>query len=290
VQTLLTPLCGTRIHIEQHNDSGLTGWLVNVQADYASVLTADGRIVHYPLAHIKSVTKNITELPQQQMDIPEIAFPESFRGILTALWMQPVRIEIGEGSRQGVLVQITEETICLVLSSKEMIYYPICQIVNLSPVFQLKRAADDAPEPTGGGRGGGTGETEHAGETTISSNTEGAAENRDVTKSEAPSQSEAPSRSEASSHSEAPSQRDTAQLTLFRGDSSRSRRRRLTTRTGNARRTTGATSGTRAAFDWRVQTSTQGASANRTRPSWIHPRFRISPGSGSAGTAARVGG
>ncbi|WP_157067020.1 hypothetical protein [Alicyclobacillus shizuokensis] len=240
MQSLLTPLLGTRIHIEQHNDTGLTGWLVNIQPDYASVFTDDGRIVHYPFGHIKSVTTNITELPQQ-VNVPQIAFPESFRDVLAALWMQLVRVELGEGARQGVLVQIEDDAICLVLSSKELIYYPVFQIVNLSPVFQLKGIAD-APEPSAGAREG--------------SSTQSTVATGDVARAEASAASES------------------NQLKLFRRDSQRSRRRRLAAAAGNdegiARRTstTGGVSNRRAP---RMHST----SPNRSRPSWVHPSLRV---------------
>ncbi|WP_029420856.1 hypothetical protein [Alicyclobacillus macrosporangiidus] len=148
MQHLLEPLLGKRIRVEQHNDVGLTGWLVNVQSDYASLLTADGRIVHYPFTHIKSVTTDITELPKP-MDLPGITFAASFADVLAALWMQPLRIELGEGAHQGVLAQVNKDTICLVLSSTELIYYPIAQIVNVSPVYELKAAKGGQGSPGG---------------------------------------------------------------------------------------------------------------------------------------------
>ncbi|MCL6548514.1 MAG: hypothetical protein K6T30_06360 [Alicyclobacillus sp.] len=158
MQQLFTPLLGTRIRIEQHNDVGLTGWLVNVQSDYVSVYTEDRRIVHYPLVHIKSVTTNIAELPQP-VDVPDVAFPASFRDLLTESWLQPVRIELGEGSRQGVLVQITDETICLVVNSKELVYYPITQIVNLSPIYDLHLARSEPADPDGRGHSSKSGDS-----------------------------------------------------------------------------------------------------------------------------------
>ncbi|MCL6594407.1 MAG: hypothetical protein K6T31_10555, partial [Alicyclobacillus sp.] len=63
------------------------------------------------------------------------------------LWLQPVRIELGAGKRQGVLVHVSDATVSLVLSARELIHYAVDQIVNLSPVVDwMEPSADGAGE------------------------------------------------------------------------------------------------------------------------------------------------
>ncbi|MCL6637676.1 MAG: hypothetical protein K6T26_06990 [Alicyclobacillus sp.] len=153
MQELLAPLLGMQVHIEQHNDIGQNGRLVNLQTDYLSLYTTDRRLIHYPLRHIKSVTTNITELPVHEA-VPDLVYPATFAELLAHLWLQPVRIELGAGQRQGVLVHVSNTTVSLVLSARELIHYAVDQIVNLSPVVDwvIPAVEADGGEPNGGTR------------------------------------------------------------------------------------------------------------------------------------------
>jgi hypothetical protein len=137
VKTLLESLADTSIRIEQYGDIGVTGRLVNVQTDYASLYTAQQQVVHYPYAHIKSVRINVNELPKA-VPIPAMAYPSTFFELLNTLVKRLVKIELGEGAQQGVLASVTEENICLILSHRHMMYYPLHQIKNISPIYKIK--------------------------------------------------------------------------------------------------------------------------------------------------------
>ncbi|MCL6593270.1 MAG: hypothetical protein K6T31_04790, partial [Alicyclobacillus sp.] len=85
MKELLAPLLGMQVHIEQHNDVGQSGRLVNLQTDYLSLYTADRQLIHYPLRHIKSVTTDITEWPHNAA-VPDLVYPASFTALLAHLW------------------------------------------------------------------------------------------------------------------------------------------------------------------------------------------------------------
>ncbi|MBX5437346.1 MAG: hypothetical protein IRZ33_09020 [Alicyclobacillaceae bacterium] len=278
MQQLFAPLLGTRVRIEQHNDVGLTGQLVNVQSDYVSVYTEDARIVHYPVSHIKSVTTNIVELPQP-VSVPDLAFPASFADLLSALWMQPIRIELGEGSRQGVLVQITDETICLVVSSKELVYYPVHQIVNLSPIYELTEVRGESAGPDGDGTEGakqsGSGETRGDGSgENATSNITAAEDSAQSLHDRGGMQAE---RAEARAGRTAPVDSQAARLTLFSGESKRQTGHRPAHSGSKTLRTTAR--GTPNGSQRHTPRVIMVRQPNTARPSWVHPQLRVSPAS-----------
>lgn len=133
---LLDSLSDTIIRFEQYGDEGVTGRLVNVQTDYASLFNDDQRIVHYPYDHIKSIRTNVTNTPRV-VPIPKIELPGTFFELLESLILQPVTIEHGQESQTGVLSFVTDDNVCVVINTQEMMYYPLNQLKNITPVYKV---------------------------------------------------------------------------------------------------------------------------------------------------------
>jgi hypothetical protein len=148
VQALLESLTGTLIKFEQTGDVGVTGRLVNVQQDYASVLTGNHQIIHYPFSQLKSIGTNITEM-SYVVPVPDVEFPPTFHELLQSLLFQLVQIEVGEGSRQGVLSSFQDDQICVVVKTQELVFYPVNQIRNIAPIYYIRTedtAADSSSD------------------------------------------------------------------------------------------------------------------------------------------------
>ncbi|GIM45200.1 hypothetical protein DNHGIG_07490 [Collibacillus ludicampi] len=139
MQTLLESLIGTHVRFDQTGDVGLAGRLINIQEDYATIYTDTGQLIHYPFSQIKSVTANITDVPET-LPLSHMTFPDTFADLLASLRKRMVKIENGEGAREGVLSYATTEHVCIVLNMKEMIYYQLEQIKNVSPVLAIKQS------------------------------------------------------------------------------------------------------------------------------------------------------
>jgi hypothetical protein len=153
VQTLLESLTGTLIRLEQIGDVGVTGRLINVQQDYASVLTDSHQIIHYPFAQLKSIGTNITET-SHAVPVPDVEFPPTFTELLQSLLFQLVQIEVGEGSRQGVLSSFQDNQICIIVQTKELVFYPVSQLRNIAPIYNIRKG--DAEASSGGSESGGS--------------------------------------------------------------------------------------------------------------------------------------
>jgi hypothetical protein len=139
LQTLLESLIGTHVRFDQIGDVGSAGRLINVQGDYATIYTDTGQLIHYPFSQIKSVTANFTEVPET-LPLSHLTFPDSFADLLASLRKRMVKIENGEGTREGVLSYATNEHVCIVLNMNQMIYYQLEQIKNVSPVLAIKQS------------------------------------------------------------------------------------------------------------------------------------------------------
>jgi hypothetical protein len=144
---LLDTLAGKQIRVDQTGDSSGKGRLVNIQADYASIWR-DQQITHYPYPQIKSVSINITETPEI-VPVPDVTFPTTFADLLETLLKKKVRIEHGDGSRDGVLSAFVSDYVSLVVNTKELTFYPIVQIKNISPYYKIK-SGDPSTEGDGG--------------------------------------------------------------------------------------------------------------------------------------------
>lgn len=139
---LLDSLSDTIIRFEQYGDEGVTGRLVNVQTDYASLFNDDQRIVHYPYDHIKSIRTNVTNTPRV-VPIPEIELPGTFFELLESLILQPVTIEHGQESQTGVLSFVTDDNVCVIINAQEVMYYPLNQLKNIAPVYKVISESTD---------------------------------------------------------------------------------------------------------------------------------------------------
>jgi len=148
VKKQLESLIGTHVRIVQSEDIPLTGQLVAVNEDYASLLTDDQRIVCFPFAQIKSFQTSIMEV-SKPVEIQHHKLPATFYELLETMFMQPVRVELGEGSKQGVLCNLTDELACIIINVKEMVYYPIDQIRNLTPVHESKQSSTQQSSESG---------------------------------------------------------------------------------------------------------------------------------------------
>lgn len=135
----------TSVHIEQTGDTGMKGTLINVKDDYASLLTDKKQLIHYPYNHIKSFRITITETPRI-VSVPDIGYPETFAQVLESFRMQYVKIENGEGSQKGVISNILDGVASVIVDTKDLIYFPIGQIKNISPLFKIK-AVDATGDP-----------------------------------------------------------------------------------------------------------------------------------------------
>lgn len=135
MQSSLEPFANKQVRIDQRGDKPLLGRLVKVQTDYATVW--DGKqLTHVPYAHIKCVSTDITENPVA-VPVPVVEFVDTFTELLNTLMMQMVRIENGDGSREGVLSNISEDSISIIVATKELTLYPRGQIQNISPKFTI---------------------------------------------------------------------------------------------------------------------------------------------------------
>jgi hypothetical protein len=138
LQLILESLIGTQVRFEQPGDIGLAGRLVNVQEDYATIYTDTGQMIHYPYDHVKSVTANMTEVPET-VPLSVLDFPCTFYELLSTFRKRMIKIENGEGTRTGVLTDVTEDHVCIVLNMNERIFYPLNQILNISPLLAIQQ-------------------------------------------------------------------------------------------------------------------------------------------------------
>jgi hypothetical protein len=136
MEALLTPLVGSRVKLGQRNGQDVVGVLINARSDYATVFTDKGDLIHYPYTLIKSVTRSLKEAPRLS-SIPDIAFPDTFKEVLSFMVMQMVEVENSEGVTRGVVVEVTPENVGIV-SDMKFVYYPIDQIYSISPIYKLK--------------------------------------------------------------------------------------------------------------------------------------------------------
>ncbi len=144
--SLLEPIMGKQIRVGQTGDNGDSGRLVNIQTDYASIWR-EQQITHYPYAHIKSVSTDVTECAEI-VPLPDVALPTTFVKLLETLLMKMVRIENDDGSRTGVLLTVSSDNVSLVVNTKQLTYYPIFQIKNISPFYKIK--SENGTETTAG--------------------------------------------------------------------------------------------------------------------------------------------
>jgi hypothetical protein len=147
MRNLLQERIGESMTIDQFGDNALAGVLLNVQDDYATLYTAGKQLVHYPYAQIKSICTNIAEFGTY---VPwmEHPFPPSFQEVLASLCKQLVKVENGEGTVTGLLISAQEGLIQLLKSDRQMIYYPVGQLKNISPVLLYPKT--DSPSATTG--------------------------------------------------------------------------------------------------------------------------------------------
>jgi hypothetical protein len=136
MEALLTPLVGSRVKLGQRNGQDVVGVLINAKSDYATVFTDKGDLIHYPYTLIKSVTRSLKEAPRLS-SIPDIAFPDTFKEVLSFMVMQMVEVENSEGVTRGVVFEVTQENVGIV-SDMKFVYYPIDQIYSISPIYKLK--------------------------------------------------------------------------------------------------------------------------------------------------------
>ncbi|BCJ88328.1 hypothetical protein [Effusibacillus dendaii] len=135
------------VRFDQTGDTGVVGLLVNVQSDYATLYTQSKQLINYPFSHIKSFSSDITEHIVDESTLDE-TFPTNFYELLGSLKNRMVRVENGDSSKSGVLLDVNEEYIQIMLSMKEMIYYPINQIKNISPVLVYKKSTENTDSDT----------------------------------------------------------------------------------------------------------------------------------------------
>lgn len=147
MRSLLQERIGESMTIDQFGDNALAGVLLNVQDDYATLYTAGKQLVHYPYAQIKSICTNIAEYGTY---VPwmEHPFPPSFQEVLASLCKQLVKVENGEGTVTGLLISVSEGLIQLLKSDRQMIYYPVGQLKNISPVLRTPKT-DSPSAPSG---------------------------------------------------------------------------------------------------------------------------------------------
>lgn len=137
MQSILRSLHGKQVRIDQFSEVSVAGLLVNIQSDYVSIWSNGKEITHYPLAHIKAVTTDVTE-GIQELTLPVFSFPSSFAELVESLVFSKVRIENGEGARVGILSEMSDENVTLVVETKHVTYYPISKIKNISPIFKVR--------------------------------------------------------------------------------------------------------------------------------------------------------
>lgn len=140
--TLLKEWLGRTIKIDQTGDSPVIGRLVNVQQDYCSVFTETNQLVHYPLSQIKSVTANITELATVVPEMNE-AYPPSFEKLVIAMNNRMVKVENGKKSSTGAITSVKRGYVQILKNTTEVIFYPLAQIKNISPVTILMQNKEE---------------------------------------------------------------------------------------------------------------------------------------------------
>ncbi|MBL0388266.1 hypothetical protein JJB07_16755 [Tumebacillus sp. ITR2] len=165
MRTLLQEWLGHTVQIDQTGDKETAGLLVNVQSDYATLFTEGMQLVHYPFKLMKSIKTNIAELATSVPAMGE-QYPGTFQELLeNALLHRMVKVENGKKSCMGLLASVTETHAQIIISHQKMIYYPIEQIKNISPVTLLKKEVkpEEVPEGT---QETASNEADHAVETT----------------------------------------------------------------------------------------------------------------------------
>lgn len=138
MQTLLLPMLGISVCFEQVGEGCCTGQLASVQEDYASILTREHRIIHYPYRYVQSFRTDVTDWPQVVTLPNGMVFPPTFYELVESLIQSPVYVMHGGKQSQGILSSIEQENARIIVSPKEVLYYPVCQIRNIAPVYKLE--------------------------------------------------------------------------------------------------------------------------------------------------------
>lgn len=135
MQAILSPMAGRYVTIEQVNSEQLAGRLIHTASDYLIILDQNESPVFLQLGHIVSVITNHAELvlPMDE-STPELS--SSFAGLLRSLTGRMICIGVGNRTTTGIINEVNDQDISLILDIKHTIYYPIQQIQRFSLVFQ----------------------------------------------------------------------------------------------------------------------------------------------------------
>jgi hypothetical protein len=135
MQALLSPMTGRYVTIEQVNSEQLAGRLIHIASDYLAILDQNESPVYLQLGHIVSVITNHAELILP-MDAGTPELSSSFAELLRSLIGRMIRIGVGNRTTTGIINEVNNQDISLILDIKHTIYYPIQQIQRFSLVFQ----------------------------------------------------------------------------------------------------------------------------------------------------------
>ncbi|MEY9869666.1 spore coat protein B [Peribacillus sp. B2I2] len=142
----LTNLVGKVLKIDRGGPESRTGLLLGIYDDHLSILTEQEGVIYYKTDHIKSITENVKNGFQFQLEIPEdftFKAADNFIDILDDLRNQWVNINRGGPEKlEGVLHDVNDEYVTLTLN-EEVIRLAMFHIRSISYGARVEKPKED---------------------------------------------------------------------------------------------------------------------------------------------------
>lgn len=152
----LSDMKSKRVKLWRGGPDSVEGYLLDVKKDYLTLYRDDGRIVHYPFHHLKSVTlstENVeTDTPPEYLPVHLVqSTAETFYDLMQAHVGTKVNINgHGPESISGFLFECGSDYIRLITTPDEMVSSPLFHIRSMSAmVFRHRNAGEPAVEEAG---------------------------------------------------------------------------------------------------------------------------------------------
>ncbi|WAH36266.1 hypothetical protein [Alicyclobacillus dauci] len=146
MRELLRPMVGTHILLENKHGLQHTGVLSYLGSDYLSLMTADYEVRHVPYRKIKSVITDHTELAMPQG--PGLDGPDTFQELLESMHNKVVKVDSDALAKTGILSEIDDRYISMLLDMKHMVHYRIRHITSFSEPVSKSEGTNSSSDST----------------------------------------------------------------------------------------------------------------------------------------------
>lgn len=141
---------GKKIQLERGGPDKVIGILDGIHSDYLVLRTEKQGVLYCVLQHLKSVTEAIIPVLETEQsdtekddtlctpDIPVIE-ADNFHSLLEKMNYCLIRVNLGgPNAIQGVLIDVSPDSITLIHEMKDFVHYPIYHIRSISRIYQIE--------------------------------------------------------------------------------------------------------------------------------------------------------